>query len=226
MPASTPDRITGTVNIIVALADGAAAEPQALVEVLSTWIRAVEIGFFGLARIRLRAPLEAQGRGVSAEFECERVSQTAVQVLSRMIRHFSKVKGQVESFNTFYEGQPLTVVGEVMFPALPPSIPFAVEYPEDPRGDVRVEIEFRAALTEGERDAIFAAFAIWDVLVEALGDEEQWGEEVDYDTRLLSPRIVEHGMDGYFASFECLHFIVWMALRLHERLAIERLTIE
>ena len=37
---------------------------------------------------------------------------------------------------------------------------------------------------------------------------------------------MEHEVDGYFASFACLHFIVWLGLRLNQRLIIERMTIE
>jgi hypothetical protein len=69
-------------------------------------------------------------------------------------------------------------------------------------------------------------------MIEALADEEWWGQQTDpeseseYETRLLSPAMVEHWVDGYFASFECLYFIVWLGLRLHQRLVIERLTME
>jgi hypothetical protein len=226
LPASTPDRITGTVDIIVALAGDAAAEPPALAELLSAWIRAVEIGFFGAGRIKLQGAIERRGRTVSGTIECEDVSETAVAALSRMFHYFSKVNGRLENFNLLHNGRHLPIRGEVSIPTPPGSIPFAVEYPEDPRGDVRVEIEFLTPLAESERDAIFSALAIWDVLVEALGEEEQWGAEVDHDTRLLTPRIVEHAMDAYFANFECLYSIVWMGLRLHRRLAIERITME
>jgi hypothetical protein len=224
--ASTPDRISGTIDISVALAGEAAAEPQALVELLSTWIRAVEIGFFGPGRIRLQGAIDTQGRTVAGSIDCADLSATAVLALSRMIQRFSKVKGRIENVNFFHEGRHLAVRPEVTVPALSGSIPFEVEYPVDPRGDVRVEIEFLAPLAESERDAIFAALAVWDVLVEALGEEEHWGEEIDSDSRRLSPRIVEHATDGYFASFDCLYSVVWMGLRLHRRLPIERLTIE
>ena len=227
MRASIPDRITGTVEIIVALADQASAEPPALVDLVPIWVRAVEIGFFGSGRIRLQGAVETQGKRVSASLECEQVSQTAFHALARMVQHFSKVKGRVESFSLFQGGGQLWA-GEsvVAIPPLPQSIPFEVEYPEDLKPYVRVEIEFRLPLTPSERDAIFDALAIWDVLVEALGDEERWGRKADYVTRLLSPAIVEHEVVGYFASFECLHFIVLLGLRLHQRLIIERITLE
>jgi hypothetical protein len=222
---SIPERLTGTVEIIVTLADPAGGEPPALVELVSTWVRAVEIGFFGPGRIRLQA-VETQGQRVSGRMECEQVSQTAFHALSRMIQHFSKMIGRVESISLFHEGQRLAAEGGAAIPALPQSIPFAVEYPEDLKRYVRAEIEFRAPLAKVERDAVFGALAIWDALVEALGDEERWGQRIDYDTRLLSPAIVEHEVVGYFASFECLHFIVLLGLRLHQRLIIERITIE
>jgi hypothetical protein len=38
--------------------------------------------------------------------------------------------------------------------------------------------------------------------------------------------MIEHWVGGYFAGLECLDFIVWLALRLHRQLKIERLTME
>ena len=64
------------------------------------------------------------------------------------------------------------------------------------------------------------------MLIAAFGEAQRWGDRVDIETRLLNPRIVEHQVDGYFASFECLHLLVLLGLRLHQRLAIERLTLE
>ena len=227
MHASIPDRITGKVQILITLADDAGVETRALVDLVTTWVRAVEVGFFGPGGIRLQGAVEAQGQRVAGRLECERVSQTAFLALSRMIQHFSKVKGRVESASLFREdGQRLAVEVGAAIPALPPSIPFAVEYPNDLHADVRVEIEFRAPLTQAERDALFDAFSIWDALVQVLGDQKQWGEESEYETRLLSPAIVEHEIFGYYASFECLHFIVWLGVRLHQRLSIERVTME
>ena len=227
MRASIPDRITGKVQILITLAGDAGVETRALVDLVTTWVRAVEVGFFGPGGIRLQGAVEAQGQRVAGRLECERVSQTAFLALSRMIQHFSKVKGRVESASLFREdGQRLAVEVGAAIPALPPSIPFAVEYPNDLHADVRVEIEFRAPLTQAERDALFDAFSIWDALVQVLGDQKQWGEESEYETRLLSPAIVEHEIFGYYASFECLHFIVWLGVRLHQRLSIERVTME
>jgi hypothetical protein len=143
-----------------------------------------------------------------------------------MIQHFSTVRSRIESTSFFYEGRRLAAEGDLPISALPRSIPFAVEYPSYLHAALRVEIEFRAPLAKSERDAIFGALAIWDLLVEALGDKERWGETVNHDTRLLSPTIVEHEVNGYFASFECLHFIVWLGLRLNQRLTIDRLTME
>jgi hypothetical protein len=223
--ASTPDQITGTVEILAVLANDASAEPAALVELVSTWVRAVEIGFFGAGRIRLQA-VKSQAHRFSGRLECEQVSQTAFHALLRMTQHFSKLKGRVESISLFHEGQRLAVEGGEAIPALPQSIPFAVELPNDLHADVRVEIEFRSPLAQAEQDAIFGALSVWDTLVEALGDQQRWGEQIDHGTRLLSPTIVEHEVFGYFASFECLHFIVLLGLRLHHRLIIERITVE
>jgi hypothetical protein len=223
--ASTPDQITGTVELLAVLADDASAEPAALVELVSTWVRAVEIGFFGSGRIRLQA-VKTPGHRVSGRLECEQVSQTAFHALLRMTQHFSKTKWQVESFSLSHEGQRLAVEGGEAIPALPQLIPFAVEFPNDLHADVRVEIEFRSPLDQEERDTFFRALSVWDTLVEALGDPQRWGEEREYETRLLSSAIVEHEVFGYFAPFECLHFIVLLGLRLHQRLIIERITME
>jgi hypothetical protein len=222
---SIPERITGAVEILVALANEAGVEAPALLDLVSTWVRAVEVGFFGPGRIRLKA-VETQGQRVSGKLECEQVSRTAFHALSRMIRHFPKVKGRAEIVNLLHDGQDLVIEDGAAIPALVQSIPFAVEFPNDLHADVRIEIEFRAPLAQSERDAVFGALAVWDVLLEVLRDEEQWGERIDYDTRLLSPRIVEHEVFAYFAPFECLHFIVMLGLRLHERLIIERITME
>jgi hypothetical protein len=171
--------------------------------------------------------MEARGRSVVGGVRCERVPSAAFQVLARMVSRFSQAKARVESTSLFREdGHRLAGEGGVAVPALPQSIPFAVEYPNDLHADVRVEIEFRAPLAQAERDAVFGALSIWDVLIEALGEEERWGESVDYETRLLGAAIVEHEVHGYFASFDCLYSIVWMGWRLHRRLPIERLTIE
>jgi hypothetical protein len=125
-----PDQITGTVEIIVALADEASVEPQALVDLVSTWARAVEIGFFGPGRIQLQGSVEIHGRQVSGTFECGQLSQTAFHVLAKMVRYFSKMKGKVKTFNVFQNGQRVAA-GRAAIPALPQAIPFAVEYPED-----------------------------------------------------------------------------------------------
>ena len=225
MRASTPDQITGAVELLAVLADDASAEPAALEELVSTWVRAVELGFWGTGSIRLQA-IKTQGHRVSGRLECEQVSQTAFHAFSRMIERFSRTKGQVESLNLSHAGQHLAVVGGEAIPTLPQSTPFIVELPYDLHADVRVEIEFRAPLPQVEREVISDALSVWDTLVKALGDQEQWGEESEYETRLLSPTIVEHEVFGYFAPFECLHFIVLLGLRLHQRLTIERITME
>jgi hypothetical protein len=224
---SIPEIATGIVRFHITLADEPGADARALADVVATWVRAVDLGFFADGRISLSEPMEARGRSVVGGVRCERVPSVAFQVLARMVSRFSRVKARVESTNFFREdGHRLAGEGGVAAPALPQSIPFAVEYPNDLHADVRVEIEFRAPLAQAERDALFAAFSIWDVLIEALGEEERWGESVDYETRLLSPAIVEHEVHGYFASYECVYSIVWMGLRLHRRLPIERITME
>jgi hypothetical protein len=230
--ASILDRITGPVEIQVALADPTTVQPQAVVNLISTWIRAVGLGFFGPARINLQGEIETRGERIAATVQCEQVSPTAFRVLARLIQYFSRMTGKVKHFDIVYEGQPVVAARGPLVPALPKSLPFVVEYPEDLKRYVRVEIEFRLALKPVERDAIFAAFSVWDVLIEALAGKEWWGQQRDpdsqseYESRLLSPAIVEHQVDGYFAPFACLHFIVWLGLRVHSRLVIDRLTME
>jgi hypothetical protein len=227
-----PDLVTGTVEIAVELVDETGVDAQALADLASTWLRAVEIGLFGPGRIRGQADVKADGRRVSGGFECEDLSQTAFHALARMIRYFSKTKGKVKKFDVYHEGQRVVAAGKTVVPALPQSIPFELEYPEDLKRYLRVELEFRRALSPGERDAIFAALTVWDALIEALAEEEWWEQQGDseseseYESRLLSPAMVEHWVDGYFASIECLDFIVWLGLRLHERLTIDRITME
>ena len=117
------------------------------------------------------------GRRVSARLECEQLSPTAFRTLTLMIRYFSKVKNKVEDVRIFQERRGAVATGRAVVPALPRTIPFAVEYPEDLKRFVRVEIEFRNPLTPGERDAIFGALSVWDQLIEALADKEWWGQQ-------------------------------------------------
>ena len=227
MAASTHNHISGNVQIIITLADDAGVEALPLVELITTWIHAVAVGLFGPGMINRQQAVEAQGQRVSGKLQCEQISQTAFHALSRMIKHFSKVKGPVESYKIFLEGgRDLASESGVAIPSLPQSIPFDVEYPNDLHADVRVEIEFSVALPEAERDSVFAALSSWTALVEAFGEPELWNEGVEYETRLFSPAIVEHEVFGYFAGFECLNFIVLLGLRLHERLHIDRITFE
>lgn len=222
MHVSTTERLTGHIELRVRL-DEAAADP--VMRRVLTWVRAIEIGCFGTGRIRADA-IQVQGNEVRAELQCERLSVDAVDGLARLLLHLSVTQGGLDSVDLSHNGRPVAPKSEVTLPDLPSSIPFVVEYPEDLTPFVRVEIEFRAALAPGERDAIFDALGVWDVLIAAFGEAQRWGDRVDIETRLLNPRIVEHQVDGYFASFECLHLLVLLGLRLHQRLAIERLTLE
>jgi len=226
--ASIPDELTGTLDIRVSLSDQPGAEPGALVALLSTWARAVEIGLFGAGRVRRRGEIETRGHEVSTSFECDSVARVAFGALSRMIRRFSKVNGLVERTSLILDRQDMELERSVSrsIPPLPLSMPFEVEEPEDLKRYVRIEIEFRPELTPSQRDVIFDALGVWDVVVQALGDEERWTDRVDFDTRLLSPAIVEHQMDGYFAGVEGLQLIVLLGLRLHQSLTIDRITLE
>lgn len=227
MHASIPDYITGRIQILISLADDVGVATSALADLVAKWIRAVEVGFFGPGRIGLLGEVDTLGHRVSAWLECAQVSEIAFHALSRMIQRFSEVKGRVESTCFLREDSSyLMKERDLTIPALPQSIPFTVEYSDDLHADVRVEIEFRMPLAQAEREALFSMLSIWDMLVEALGDPQRWGEEIEYDTRLLSPAIVEHEVFGYFGGFECLNFIVLLGLRLHKQVTIERITFE
>jgi hypothetical protein len=224
--ASISDTITGTVEIVIGPENWADAEPSALKNIVLTWVDAVQMEFFGPGEIRLQESVETHGENVSLKLVCQRASLAAFRVLLIMVRHLSKVSGRDLNISLFLEGRRLQAGEDVVRISLPPSIPFAIEYPNDLHAAVRVEIEFRAPLTEKDQEAIFRALATWDALIAALGNEERWGERVDNYTQLLSPTIVEHEVVGYFASFECLQFIILIGLYFHRRLSIERITIE
>lgn len=225
LPASMSD-VTGKVQFMFTLADEpAGVDATALADLLNTWVRAVELGFFGPAGIRLPRSFETQGRMASGNVECANVPQAAFRALSKMVGRFSDAKGRVVMASMIREnGQHVGDDGGPAIPTLPASIPFAVERPEDLRREVRVEIEFRDAFGPAEQSALAEAFSIWDALVRGLGDPQREPDGSEYDTRRLSPEIIEHSVFGYVAGFECFDFIVLWGLRLHH--IIERITFE
>jgi len=222
--ASTAERVSGLLELRVGVA-GDVVAADAVTRRIVVWARAIEIGCFGASRVRVQS-LQAQDDLVRAEWQCERLAASAIDGLARLLQHLAATQAKLDRVDLSLDGRAVVPHPEVALPDLPDALPFEVEYPEDLKSFVRVEIEFRAALTQAARDAVFDAFAVWDVLVAAFGDAERWGDQVDLETRLLNPRIVEHQVNGYFASFECLHPVVLLALRLHRRLAIDRLTLE
>lgn len=225
MHASIPDDFTGTAVIFLELAEEAAGEASALAAHAGTWARAVQIGLLGSPSSRLKGAFETQGRVVAGRFRCEQVPSDAFQVLAAMIGFFSHVKGRIEEFSVQHDGVNVVPAGGPSAPALPLSMPFAVEYPEDLKRYVRIEIEFVHPLAPSERDAIFDALSVWDWLIEVLTGPLV-GEASEYHTRLLSPAIIEHEVQGYSAGLECLRYVLRMGLRLHRRLPVERITIE
>ena len=206
----------------VALARDAAG---ATTQRVALWVRAVEIGCFGDGRVRAHSLL-TQGNLLQAEWHCERLSSDAIDALARLLRHLASTQASLEGVELLLDGRAVTPRPDITPPELADAPPFELAYPADLKRFVRAEIEFRAALAPTARDAVFDALAVWDGLVAAFGDTERWGDRVDLETRLLSPRIVEHQVDGYFASFECLYPLVRLVLRLHRKLPIERLTLE
>lgn len=224
-----PERVSGVVDLSVTLADGgvgSAGVPE-LPDLVASWIRAVQIGLFGSGRMTAGGRVEIRGRAVVVErLVCERVPSMAFRALSRMIERFSSVVTAVEALDICRGAVRLEPAPGRWMPDAPASVPFELETPEDLKHYLRVEIEFRSPLADVERDAIFDAFHAWDRLTEALGVEAQWRRQRHCETRLLSPAIVEHQVDAYFAGIEGLNMIVCMVLRLHLHLPVERLTLE
>lgn len=224
--ASIPEpTISGAIEISVELSDENGAKAAAIETLLFTWVRATEIGFFGPGRVR-NVSLETRGMCVFGRFECLHVSHAALHVLSKMIRRRPRLNTQVGGLDMLHDGQVVTPEWKEVAPPLPQSIPFLVEYPEDLKPYVRIEIEFGRELEVPERGAIFDALSIWDVLIETLEEERPEERYVRYENHLLSPAIVEHQVDGYYADFKCFDYIVWMGLRLRHRLRVDRITME
>jgi hypothetical protein len=227
LAASTPD-VTGRVQFALTLADDAAGgDAAALADLLRTWIRAVELGFFGPAGIRLERPFETQGRTALAVAQCASVPWAAFCALSKMVARFSEAKSQSASAsiigdNGLYLGGD---DGEAI-PALPASIPFEVELAEDFHREVRVELEFRDAFGPAEEGDLVEAFAVWDALVAGLGDPAREPDGSEYETRRLNPAMIEHSVFGYIADEKCFDLVVLWGLRLHQHQAIERITFE
>jgi hypothetical protein len=227
LAVSIPE-FTGKVRALFALGDDAeGGDAAALVDLVNTWIRAVELGFFGPAGIRLQGPIEARGTLVSGNMECASTPPAAFRTLSKMVERFAEAKGRVVIASMMGEnGERLGNDGLPAIPQLAASIPFVVERPEDLRREVRVEIEFRDAFGTAEQSVLVEAFSIWDAIVAALGNPQREPRGSEYDTRRLSPAIIEHTVFGYTAGFECFDLLVLFGLRLHPRHIIERITFE
>lgn len=225
MLALTPEHVSGLIELRIGLLGVAERRAELIAGCISTWVRAIEIGCFGSGRVRI-VRIQEQGDTVLAELQGERLPASALDGLSRLLRHLSATQTKLNSIDLLLDGRTVELHPEVVMPEPPAVLPFELEYPADLKPFLRIEIEFRAALPPTARDEVFDAFAVWDVLVAAFGDIQRWRDRVDLKTRLLSPRIVEHQVDGYFASFDCLYPVVLMALRLHPRMPIERLILE
>lgn len=218
----TAEPVGGLLELRVDVTGDAA---EAATRRIAVWTRAIEIGCFGAGRLRVQS-LQTKDDVIFAQWRCERLPSSAIDGLARLLQHLSATRTPLDDVQLSLDGRAFTPSREVALPEPIGAPPFELEVNEDLKSFVRVEIEFRAALAPAARDAVFAALAVWDVLVAAFGDREHWDDEADLETRLLSPRIVEHQVDGYFASVECLYPVVGLALRLHPSLAIERLTLE
>lgn len=225
MGASTNKLLSGQILLRVTLSGNATAPTGSVVQRVSTWVRAIEIGCFGPGQIRINE-IQTQGNEVIATMQCERLSKHAAEGLVILLNHLSATQTKIDSIHLSCNGQSIAPQSNFVPPDLPVSIPFLVEYPADLRHFVRIEIEFRSDLTASTREAIFDALKVWDVLISAFGEGASWNRRIDIETRLLNPRIIEHEVNGYFASFECLHMVILLGLRLHPYLAIERMTLE
>lgn len=226
MPASTPE-VTGKVRISLVIAEVGEALPEELASVVRTWVRAIQHGFFGAVEIRVHGDIETEGWVVSGSVECHRVPRAAFRALSKLVSRFAQRKMcVVRSIITGDAGQRLGDDSGATVPVLPPALPFTVEYPKYLRREVRVEIEFCHAFSQATWDVLLEAFHIWDVLVDAIGDPERSPDGSEYAVHRLSPSMIEHEIFGYIADFECLDFIVWLALRWHQHQRVERVTLE
>lgn len=225
MHASIPDPLTGSVRLVVMLA-GEAGMASAKTLLLD-WARAVGMGFFGMGRVRL-TQTSPWPRIVEAEIECDMLPSAALHALHRLLGHFSGTAHGIARATLYMNGSELDLLEDpgATVVEVPGSFPFPVTYPDDLHAAVRVEIEFTHAVSASHRDAIGAALVVWDLLAVALGRDEEWGKQVDHETRMLSPTAIEHEFVGYFAGFEGIDLVVMMALKLHRRVSIERLTIE
>lgn len=220
MLASIHNRVTGIVHIRLAFAED--GDGSGLLALVATWVRAVDLGFFGPGEIRVRTPLDAGAKVLSGSFEAHGVSESVFYSLYRAIRLHGKV---LRADLRCEDGRRFSEAGALM-PELPESLPFSMEYPRDAYKEVRIEIEFRAPLLPAELDGISAAFGVWDAMMGWLREDARPGVLAHSRTRLLSAAIVEHELFGYFASADCINLIAWLGRRLAERLPVERLTIE
>lgn len=229
MRGSTPDTIDGIVEISVALVDAASTKAPALAELVATWIGAVEVGVFGGGELRVVQPLAVHGRAIGGSVACEQVSLHAFWTLARMTSRFSRTKGRIAEADARWKGGQRSIWPKdaAAVSAPPPSnASFPVTLPNDIHADVRVEIEFTRRLAPADRDSVFRALSLWDAIAEAMADEECWDEVSEYESRLMSPSVVEHVVYGYFAGFGGLDLAVHLGCRLHQRLPVARMLIE
>ncbi|WP_321801134.1 hypothetical protein [Caballeronia sp. J97] len=228
MHDSIHDDVSGTVEIVISLAQAADSDAAALEECVARWLRAVEIGYFGPCQIRLDDIRRTRSSTIAFYLSCRRVSRTAFRAFSRIIECWSAVgECRVDTLDIRQEtGVVDTRDDGVPTPSLPLSLPFEVNQVDDLHAAVRVEIEFREPLTSNDRQAIFRALTLWKMLVDAFNPEELWEEPSDCVVRLLSPSVIECEITGYAAGFECLDFVIWLGVRLHQRRPIEAITFE
>ena len=224
MPALTREVVSGVVHVTARLHDESAVEPGALVASIKAWGRLVNASGFATGRVA-RIEAEAAGRTVRARLDCESIPLVALSVLQRMVERLRGSGALAETVMLRREEAGLSISAPQAL-RLPDAFPFELEQPVDLRRLVRIEIEFRSPLAEPDRAAVSGLLSSWDVLAEALGEPQGPGAAFEGHTRMLGPSMVEHEIIEYTPSFESLDYVVFLMLRLHERLPITRLTIE
>lgn len=227
MRASTPDTVSGEIEIAFRAATGQVTDPAPWIALLSTWERALELGFFGPCTIEHQGDAATHEGGPGVRLRCAEVPRSALRVLDRMIRRQAQVMGVALAVRIGPPESERSLVDEGdLVPPRPGDLPFEVDDLEDLDTEIRVEIELLRVPSEAERATLFEALAVWDAVVAALGDENQWEEELDAETRMFSSTSVEHEINGYFADYNALDLLVWFGLALHPHLGIRRISFE
>lgn len=226
---SIPDWFTGPVQLQLELSPESDSS-GAMVALLATFQRAYTLGFFAPGGRLELGSAETREHTTRVTGRVENVPAGVFGLLARMVRHSDHTQAKVTAARLGVGSQGYDLL-QTPWPPLPPpprELPFLVEYPFWIHSDFRVELAFRHALPPEEQAAVGAAFAVWDRLSQTAAEKDTWGQEdeIAYATRMMSPSIVEHVVNGFFAGAECLDLLVHFALQCSRRLPISHLTFE